>query len=226
MSRRPALLCLAGLLALMPVAAHAAETLLRLSETATVTVPPDELAGSVRAEATSSSAAEAQNRVNTLIRDALATARAESGITVSTGGYQVWRGPNGANGQPGPWQASQSLQLSSHDGVKLLGLVGQLQQKGLVTSGLSWRLSREAERAAHQDALKKALAALEGRVQEAAALIGLRFDHFKEVRLDVPHQQPMPMLRASAAVAVAPSAVADDVPVSATADADAILVPR
>jgi uncharacterized protein len=216
---------LAGLLLARPACA---ETLLHLAETATVMVAPDEIAATLSAQATSTSAADAQARVNAAMQDALAQAHKVEGLTVSTGAYGVWRtGPN----QGDRWQVSQTLNLAGHDGPALLTLVGALQQHGLAVSNLGWRLSRAAERQAHQAATKQALAALRGRVDEAAALLELRFDQFKEVRLD--SALPQPMFRAmpaamgiSAASAPPPSVAPEDVPVSATAEADAVLLPR
>jgi predicted secreted protein len=207
-----------------------AETLLHLVETATVMVAPDEIAATLTAEATSASASDAQARVNRAMEDALAQARKVAGVAVSTGGYGVWRSnqPNQAES----WQVNQTLSLVGHDGPAMLGLVGTLQQRGLAVGNLGWRLSRAAERQAHQAATKQALAALRGRVDEAAALLDLRFDQYKDVRLD--GAQPQPMFRAAvaapmsvgASAAPPPSVAAEDVPVSATAQADAVLVPR
>ena len=106
-----------------------------------------------------------------------------------------------------------------------------MQQQGLAVGSLGWRLSLAAERQSHQAATKQALSGLRGRVEEAAALLDLRFDQFKEVRLDTPGQQPMPRgmaipMAMSAGSAPPPSAAPEDVPVSATAEADAILLPR
>jgi hypothetical protein len=111
----------------------------------------------------------------------------------------------------------------------MLTLTGSLQQQGLVVSSLGWRLSPAGERQAHQQATKQALVALRGRVDEAAVLLDLRFEHFKDIRLD--SVAPQPLFRAmapamGAAAAAPPSVAAEDVPVSATAEADAILVPR
>ena len=94
--------------------AIAAETHLLLSESATVIVTPDEIVASLRIEATSGTAAEAQKRVNDGMRDALATAKETAGgVIASTGGYGVWRTQqNGAD----RWQGNQNLNLSSHDG--------------------------------------------------------------------------------------------------------------
>jgi predicted secreted protein len=206
-----------------------AETLLHLADTETVTVAPDELAASLRAEASSANPADAQQRVNAAMADALAHARKVAGVTISTGAYSVWHvGPTPEDSSE-RWQASQSLELSSHDGVGLLTLVGALQHNGLAIGELGWRLSREAERKAHDEATRQALAALRGKTQEAAGLLDLRFDSFKQVRLDSAAPIPMPRFAGAMAAMAAPappSAVAADVPVSATADADAILLPK
>jgi len=61
-----------GLLCARP--AYADDTILKLSETATVMVAPDELAASMRAEAIAPTAQEAQKRVNELMTGAIAAA--------------------------------------------------------------------------------------------------------------------------------------------------------
>jgi predicted secreted protein len=208
-----------------------AETILHLAETATVMAAPDEIAATLSAEATSASASDAQARVNAAMQQALAQAHKIDGLVISTGGYGVWRTGPTSTDRTERWQVSQTLSLTGHDGPSLLNLVGVLQQQGLAVGGLGWRLSRAAERQAHQAATKQALSGLRGRVEEAAALLDLRFDQFKEVRLDGAGQQPMPRAMAmpmamSAASAPPPSVAPEDVPVSATAEADAILSPR
>ncbi len=221
----------AGLL-LAAASAHA-ETMLRLIETAVVVAHPDELDATLRVETVAASPAEAQRRVNTTMAEALAMANAAAKltwITISTGGYFVGRvGPTPQD----RWQANQSLELASHDSAALQKLVGELQQKGLVVGQLDWRLSDNATRAARMEATKKAIAALRGRAEEAAALLDLRFGGFKEVRLDSPRPAPpftprvMMMSGGAAALPAAPpSAEAADVSISATADADVQLLPK
>jgi predicted secreted protein len=216
---------------LAPETVARAETVLHLAETATVMVAPDEIAATLRAEATGASASDAQARVNAAMQQALAQSHKIDGIVISTGGYGVWRtGPTSADRNE-RWQVSQTLSLDGHDGPSMLNLVGVLQQQGLAVASLGWRLSRAAERQAHQAATKQALSGLRGRVEEAAALLDLRFGQFKEVRLDTLSQQPMPrgmamQMATSAGSAPPPSAAPEDVPVSATAEADAILLPR
>jgi uncharacterized protein len=231
---------LAGLLLAAPVLAQetppVVHTVLKLAETATVTIRPDELAASLRAEIIAGSAAEAQARVNAAIADALARAKAVNGVVVSTGVYGVYRIPPNQNDKAGAdkperWQASQSVELTSHDSAALLKLVGDLQKSGLAVRNLSWRLSPDSQRKARAEATRQALAGLRGRADEAAAMIGLAFDGFKEIRLDNDRAMPVGARMMSAAVAVGgaptpPNAEAEDVSVSATAEADVLLRSR
>ena len=231
---------LASLLLVTPAVAQQAppviQTVLKLAETATVTARPDELTASLRAEIIAGSAAEAQSRVNKAIADALAKAKAVSDVSVSTGNYGVYRvGPN-PNDRSGAdkterWQASQSLELKSHNGAALLQLVGELQKSGLAVGSLSWGLSPEAARKTRAEATRLALAGLRGRADEAAALIGLAFDGFKEIRLDSDRPAPirsrmMAPAMVGGAASAPPSAEAEDVTVSATAEADVLLRSR
>src|SRR5262249_7400917 len=107
-----------------------------------------------------------------------------------------------------------------------------LQQMGLVQSNLLWRLSRETERKARQDATRQALSTLRARADEAAEILGLRFESFRAVRLGsvAPPAVP-PRMEISAGATVAPpppppSIEAEDMPVTASAEADVLLKPR
>ena len=226
----PRLALLAATLLAGGVPAHAEDTVLRLSETATVLVAPDELLASLRAEAGGPTGQAAQRRVNELTRDALAAAKRVEGVTASTGGYGVWRVGSTPRDRSERWQAGQNISLASRDGEALLKLAGELQQKGLVTGNLAWRLSRDTERAARREATKQALSALRGRADEAAGIVGLRFDSFRQIRLGDAAAPWPPGLRGMAAARSAPaqppSAEGEDQPVSATAEADVVLKPR
>ena len=230
MVRAWGVLLVAGLA--LAAASARAETLLRLSETATVMEHPDELDATLRVDVTAPNPAQAQRQVNATMETALAAAKAVAGVTVSTGGYFVWRVGPTASVVPEHWQANQTLELTSHDGAALLKLVGDLQQKGLAVGQLGWRLSEAATRTARAEATRKAIAALRGRAEEAAALLDLRFGSFKEVNLDSTRPQPFAprMMAMAAPVASAsaspPSAEATDVSISATAEADVVLLPK
>ena len=209
--------------------AFADDTILRLAEAATIMVAPDELAATLRAEAIAPNAQEAQRKVNETMREAVASAKKIDGITVATGGYSVWRMGVTPAERVERWQAGQSLNLTGRDAETMLRLVGELQQRGLVQGSLGWRLSRESERRARKEATKQALATLRGRADEAAEILGLRFSSFREVRLDnvtpppIMPRQAMVNRTAMASTAPPPSAEAEDVPVSATAEADIVL---
>lgn len=216
----------AALLALLiPFAPPAgAETLLRLAETAQVSVHPDELDAALRVEAEAPSAADAQARVNAAMERALAQTKQSAGIVATTGGYQVW--PLAAPSKA--WHAAQMLALHGGDGAALLGLVATLQGQGLAVQQLAWQLAPATRRRALAEATKQALVALRGRAEEAASVLGLRFDSFREVRLDGAAPAPMPrraMAMAASVAVPAPSAEAADTVVEARVEADAVLMP-
>jgi predicted secreted protein len=167
-----------------------------------------------------------------MMRDALDGAKKVPSLTVSTGGYNVWRTGTTTQDRPERWQAGQSINLSGKDAEAMLRMVGDLQQKGFVQGNLGWRLSRETEHAARQNATKQALSGLRGRADDAAGILGLKFGSFREVRLD--NVTPLPLIprpqaylaRSAVASPPPPSAESEDIPVTATAEADIILTPH
>jgi len=204
----------------------AADTVLSLSATASVSVPPDELTASLRATAEASGAERAQAEVNRAMATALAAARAVPGVQATTAGYATWQRPPGSPGG-GAWQASQSLVLKAHDGPALLGLLGRLQAQGLAVDQLGWELSATAQQTARDQATDAALGRLRGRATAAARVLGLRFGSFRTVRLGPPPEiGPRPMFASLArAAGPPPSAVAENVAVSATVSAEVVLLP-
>ena len=143
---------------------------------------------------------------------------------MATGSYEVWQVTD-----PRPaWHASQSLRLHSRDGTALLALVGALQARSLALGSLSWRLSPELADRMRADATRQALAALHGRAAMAADVLGLRFDSFRDIRIEASRPGPvMPraMMMAKAA-APEPVAASEDVDVTATIEAEAVLQPK
>ena len=228
-SRPRALLALAlGVaLALHPRHARAAsETVLSLTVSARVSVPPDELSADLRASATATSAAAAQAAVNRAAAAAIAAARAVPGVSVASAGYATWQMPPGSPAA-GHWQASQTLALRSADAPALLRLVGTLQNRGLALGGLNWQLSPAAREAAEAKALQRAIARLRKRAETAAGLLGLRFVRFRSVHLGPqPQPFPRPMALGAAMAATPPVAPAAPIDVSNSVSADAVLVPK
>jgi predicted secreted protein len=221
---------LALLAALLIASGARAETLLRLAESATIMVHPDELVASLRAQAVTPTAAEAQAKVNALVADALEHAKQVAGVKVATGAYSVWRSFQTEKEKAEKWQATQWISLRSGDGAPLLKLVGDLQARGLAVGELQWQLTAETARGAREQATRQAIGGLRARAEEAAALLSLSFGEFREVRLDN-IRAPSPRLAAQMATAAAapappPSVEAEDVEVTATVEADVVLRPK
>ncbi len=225
---RPALPAAAFAVLLMAAAPVPPETVLHLTETAEVMLHPDRLVASLQVEANAPSAAAAQARVNGLMRDALAAAKPVAAVTASTGAYSVWQ-PFVAAGKPAaPWHASETLSLSTDGkGAALLALVGTLQQQGLAVEELRFVASSKAVRAAREQATRQALSALRARAEQAAGDLGLHFDRFETVKIDSgPPPAPPPRIFARMAAAPRPQppiARAQDIPVSASVEADVLL---
>ena len=228
--RRP---ILAALLALPLAAASALAqpapvfagpgTLLRLSESAEVTRPPDEIRATLRHEARDSTAAGAQAAVNRAMASALEAARAAPGITASTGAYRSFRQED-----PPRWVASQALNLRARDPAALLELVGVLQSRGLALVGIGQGLTRETARTARQEAAALAVEALRTRAEALAAGMGMRVERMAEITVeaaDITPPRPM-MAQAMARAVPAPVAEAEDILVTAQAQAALVLAPR
>ncbi|MFH5925499.1 SIMPL domain-containing protein [Roseomonas sp. SXEYE001] len=199
-------------------------TVLRLSETADVTRAPDEIQATLQFEAREATATGAQSSVNRAMTAALEAARGVPGVTVSTGGYRTYRQED-----PVRWVASQSLSLRSGDPAKLLELVWTLQGRGLAVNGINYALTREATRAARQEAASLALDALRRRAEGVAEQLGMKVERIAEVQLETSEvgvPRPMMMQAASARAAAPPVAQAEDVVVPAMVQAVVVLAPR
>jgi predicted secreted protein len=203
----------------------AAATVLHLSETAHVSVHPDELAGSLSLNATAATPVAAQAQVNAAIARALDEVKSVPGVTVSTGFYRVWQTVKPAN----EWHASQQIDLKQKgDGAALLKLVGTLQGEGLMLQGLGWEVAPETARRVQAEATRAALGRLRGRAEEAAEILGLRFISFRQVSIEPGRPIPAPFHRAMAMAAgaeamSAPTAESTDVEIESTVSADADL---
>ncbi len=226
----PVRLGLAAAFVLFALSAARAETVLDLSETASVSARPDEIAASLRAETTAPAPAPAQAAVNRLMARGLDSAHQSQGVTASTGQYSVWLvEPPAAHPDAAPvaspiWHASQTLDLTGRDGPTMLALVGALQGQGMAVQSLAWRLSAEVARTTRAAALRQAVSGLRARAEEAAGLLGLRFASFRTVRLD-PEPRVFPMAMRAAAFAPAPNVEQGPIEVSATVTAEAVLTP-
>jgi predicted secreted protein len=217
---------MAGLASSAAAQPAASETLLHLSDSATVMRAPDEIVATLRVEARAASAAAVQQQVNRAMTAALERARAVAGVQVATGRYGTWHSQE----PPRSWQASQSITLRGPEAAPLLELVGALQGQGLAISDLSWRLTREAERQAREEASRLAIDALRRRAEAVAAQLGLAVAGMRELHLDASERPvPMPRMAAMSAAERAPTppvAAPEEAPVSASASAIVVLRPN
>jgi len=230
MSIRTGLAALSVLAVLAAAPGARADTILDLSETGHVSAQPDEIAASLRAEATAPAPDAAQAAVNQAMKRALDAARATPGVTVNTGQYSVWLAepplpphPGAARAGSPTWHASQTLDLTGHDGHTMLALVGALQGQGMAVQSLGWQLSPDATRTALEAALRQAVSGLRARAEEVAGLLGLRFASFRTVRLSPEPGRMVPMMMRAAA-APAPNVEQGPIEVSSTVTAEAVLV--
>lgn len=212
----------AGTLAAAPAAR--ADTTLKLSVTATVSIMPDELVAELSAQSDAPSAGAAQAAVNGMIGRALGEAKPIAGITAGTTRYSVWHETDPKD----IWHASQGLSLRSHDGGALLTLVGRLQAEGLAVTNLSWQLSPALAEKSYEQAMARAIDKLTERARAAAALMHLALHGFRSVSLDdggAPAPRPVMRMMAVAAPAAAPppNAQAEAETVSATVSGEARL---
>jgi predicted secreted protein len=225
---------LLALALIAPFAARAEEpprTRLLLSESAEITVKQDELYAQLAVEARGASAAAVQQAVNRAMTAALARAREASAVTVSTGGYGVWRAYGSSVPTSQAWQASQSLTLTAKDSEPLLELVGVLQAQGLAVKQLAYRVSRELWRTTREQAIEEAVRGLQARAQRMAGLLNLDFERFAKVDLDGGRDRPQPFAAAPMAARASsdsapPVAEAAEVRIGASVSAEAVLKPR
>jgi predicted secreted protein len=215
-------------LTLIPLA-RAAETDIQLSETATRMMTPDRLRASLRLEVKGKSARAVQAELNTRMDTALAKAKSVASVTASTGAYSVGR--SGLLNDAEPWQASQTLELTSGNFQSLLALAGELENQGLAISDLNFFLAPETVKGVEGMLTGQALAALKVRADQVARDMGLAVDHFGKVEVGnatayAPFR-PMPMMAAATMPARAAPPVAEpgDSTVSLTVSADVVLMP-
>jgi predicted secreted protein len=227
--RLPAFAC--ALVIAPQLAAAAAETDIHLGETATKSVAPDRLRATLRLDEKGRTPREVQAALNRGMEAALAKAKSVAGVTLSTGFYNAYRT---SSSDPNPWEASESLILTSGDFPALLGLAGDLQNSGLEIAGLEFYLAPETVKAAEAALTAAALAALKARAEGVASDMGLSVAGFTHVDVGNaspygPRPIPMPMamqaVRGGAAMPP-PAATAGESTISLTVSADVALEPK
>jgi predicted secreted protein len=182
----------------------------------------------LRAEVTGPDATRVQSEINRRMAAALERARAVPTVRAETRGY--WVNQERPHNTPVRWRGQQMLALIGGDAAATLALAGELQQSGLVMSGMNFDLLPETARAAEDELTAEALKRLRERAARVAAAMALNIRNIRDVRVGQVGGQipPRPMMmRADAAGSVAqPVAEAGETTVRVTVDAEVVLVPR
>jgi uncharacterized protein len=200
---------------------------LHLSETAQRDVPRDLLRATLAAEATDPDAGKVQAAINQRMSAAMLRIKQAAGVTAETGGYTVYR--ETPDKQQPRWHGSQTVTLAGKDFAALLGLIGTLQQQGLVIQMLAPDISREARQSVEDALTDEALTRLKQRADRVAATAGVTLQGIRTLTVGNVNAPPpiiRPVLRMAAAEAAAPPPVAEpgDATVSITATAEFLLV--
>ncbi len=217
----------AGAQVLPPRPTPGDQSVLHLSETAQRDVPRDLLRATLAAESTNVDAGKVQAEINQRMTAALARIKQAAGVSVETGGYNVYR--ETPDKQSPRWHGSQTLILTSKEFGALLTLTGALQQQGLVIQSLAPDLSREARQSVEDSLTDEALTRLRQRAERIAASAGVKLHGIHTLSVGNVNAPPpiiQPFMRAMAAAA-APPPVAEpgNATVSVTVSAEFALAP-
>jgi predicted secreted protein len=198
-------------------------TKVRLVETAQRTVRQDRLRAILRAEVTGPDARRVQAEINRRMTAAVERAKSASSIRVETGSYSLYeeRAPNTSP----TWRGQQSLALIGTEFSDVLQLAGELQQSGLVFSGMQFELRPETARAYEDELTNEALKRLRERGDKIAAAMDMKVMGIREISVgNVLGDTPRPPIRmrmeTMAAQAAPPVAEAGDqiIQISVTAE--------
>lgn len=202
-------------------------TVLHLGEFAERVLRQDRLAVQLRAEVTGPDAARVQADINRRMAAALDKARTAAGVRAETRGY--WVHQERPQNAPARWRGQQMLVLTSDDAAAVLALAGELQQGGLVMSGMNFDLAPETARAAEDELTVEALKRLRERAARVAAAMDLAVRNIRDLRVGQVGGQMPPrpmMMRAEAAAAPPPVAEPGETTVRVNVDAEIVLAPR
>ncbi len=195
---------------------------------ATASVANDRMSVSMRAEAEAPTAMAAASEVNAKTAQAIARAKAATGVDVRTTGYSTWQ--INERGKPIRWRAVQSIGLDGTDFGQLATLVTRMQEDGMLLSGMSFDLTTQTRRRTEDALTQQAIKSWQQRAETAASALG--FGGWRPGRVTVntgePAVRPVPVMRAQmAAPDAAPvppvAAEAGTTEITVTVTGDAIL---
>lgn len=184
---------LLSLLIAIPVLA--APTTIELSAEANRPAANDLVRATVSAEASGTTPGDLSRQVNSLIADALKTARAYPDVKTQSGGSSTY--PSYAkSGKIESWRMRSDLSLESGDTAVLSELLGKLQGS-LAVSNLVLQPSPETRRKAENEAILDAIAAFKARARVIAEALGKPY-RIKQLTVNSSGRIVQPMFRTAA----------------------------
>jgi predicted secreted protein len=179
-----------------------------VSASASTQVANDRAHAALRAEAEAPDVAAAARQVNATIARAVARVKSAPGMALQTSGYSTYAITE--KGRTQRWRVVQYLNVDSENLEGLAALVSRLQaEDGLLVSGMSFALTREAREKAEYQLVREAVQSWQRRAGEAARALGFASWRAGHVTVSASEPgRPVPMMRMAAA------AVAQDAPVS------------
>ena len=195
--RKACLVLLTG--ALLCTTAGAATTV-DLTAEASRPAANDMVRATVFAEASGNNPAELARRVNQDIAEGLKVIKAKPGITVKSGRQSTFP-VYGQNQKIDSWRIHSELILESRDVAAVSELLGQLQQMRLAVSGVNQLPTPETRRKVEDEATRDAIAAFRQRAAVVAEVLGKPYVICHLSVQQSGQMPPMPMLRASRAMA-------------------------
>ena len=160
----------------------------------------DMVRATVFAEASGSNPAELARRANQDIAEGLKVIKAKPGISVKSGRQSTFP-VYGQNQKIDGWRIHSELMIESRDVAAVSELLGQLQQMRLAVSGISQLPTPETRRKVEDETTREAIAAFRQRAAVVAEVLGKPYT-IRHLNVQQSGQlPPMPMLRASRAMA-------------------------
>lgn len=198
-------------------------TTLHLTESAQRMIKRDRLRTELRVEESGADPKRVQTEINRKMATAIERARAVPTVQVETGGYTLYSEQPKSSGMI--WRGQQSIVLVGTEFADILALAGNLQQAGLVFSGMSFDLRPETARALESELTSEAIARLRERAKHVAGELGLDVVRIHDIRVgNALGGQPRPMVRMEKSYASAPPvAEAGEQIVEVRIDADVLL---
>jgi predicted secreted protein len=191
--------CLALLVGLLCSAADAGTTV-DLTADASRPAANDMVRATVFAEASGSNPAELARRVNQEIAEALKTIKTKPAVSVKSG-HQSTFPVYSQNQKIESWRFHSELILESRDTAAVSELLGQLQQMRLAVGSVNQLPAPDTRKKVEDEATRDAIGAFRQRAAVVAEVLGKPYK-IRHLSIQQAGQMPpMPMLRASRAMA-------------------------